>query len=489
MTRQSRALSTTDVDIAIVGAGPSGAAAACHFARAGFRVRLLDQRRFPRDKVCGDFVGPAALAELDQFDLISQPAFREANRISYGSLFLNGNTIIQRQPFPYTEGLRKYGLCIPRIVLDDAIVQCAVASGARLIEETRVTGYESDAAGVTIFHQDSGGQKRLRTRLLIGADGSSSLIARILRGGQHPWRDRIVAVRAYFEGVDGSADQADLYVNSSSFPGYCWLFPTGTSLANVGVGMLLEAWSATNQKLSQLLTELIESDPAIRVRLGKAKMRGKIVGWPLATFNPQLPIIANRVALLGDAAGLINPISGEGIQYALRSARWSSETLRSAVYSDRLSTEGLYPYAARVQAEMRYDMALLRLIIDLTRNRGLRPLWLSVLEVVAKRAASNSEYYGTAAGVFGGVVPARKLLTLPFVLSTVTAAAMAEYTAAIDVLRGPRRQLRKSAMLTNAVPSMFKYSVSHPIATLEWSLCCILGALELATQIVISAIQ
>jgi len=79
--------------------------------------------------------------------------------------------------------------------------------------------------------------------------------------------------------------------------------------------MPLESWAATkHQSLGQVLSSLIESDPAIQSRLLKAKMRGKIVGWPLATFNPRLPIIANRVALIGDAAGLINPISGEGSQ-------------------------------------------------------------------------------------------------------------------------------------------------------------------------------
>lgn len=156
----------------------------------------------------------------------------------------------------------------------------------------------------------------------------------------------------------------------SSFPGYSWLFPTGTNSANVGIGMLLQAWSPTKQQLGQFLAEVIQSDPAIRFRLAKAKVTGKIVGWPLATFNPQLPIIGNRVALIGDPAGLINPLTGEGIQYALRSARWSAEALRDPLASDSLSAAGLGPYARRVKAEMRYDMALSRLIIDFVRNRA-----------------------------------------------------------------------------------------------------------------------
>lgn len=327
------------------------------------------------NKVCGDFVAPAALAECEGLGLSSEPTFRDANQIRHGALYVNGKKVIARL-FPYVGSLRDHGLCIPRILLDNAVVKAAVASGARLIEEARVTGYETDSRGVTLFHQGIGGQRRLRTRLLIGADGSSSLISRILRGAKPPRRDQIIAVRAYFEGVEGAKDQADLYVNSSPFPGFYWLFPTGAHSANLGVGVLLEAWKPKQEHLGQLIGQMIESDPAIRLRLAGAKMRDRIVGWPLAIFNPRLPIIANRVALIGDAAGLINPLSGEGIQYALRSGRWIAEALQDAMVSDRLSAAGLHPYAARVQAEMRYDMAVCRLIVDLASNRALTPLSL-----------------------------------------------------------------------------------------------------------------
>lgn len=88
-----RANEPTDADIAIVGAGPAGAVTACHFARAGFRVVVFDQRRFPRDKVCGDFVGPAALEEIDRLGLLSQPIFRNATKIHNGSLHVNGDKL------------------------------------------------------------------------------------------------------------------------------------------------------------------------------------------------------------------------------------------------------------------------------------------------------------------------------------------------------------------------------------------------------------
>jgi geranylgeranyl reductase family protein len=488
MTLQIGAQSPTLTDIAIVGAGPAGAAAACHFARAGFRVALLDQRHFPRDKVCGDFVGPRALAELDWLGVSSRSPIRDANRIRRGALSLDGRKVAER-PFPKGQGLRDHGRCIPRVLLDDAIVQAAVASGACLIEEARVTGYETDPAGVTLFHQGSGGQSSLRTRLLIGADGSTSLISRIVRGAQPLRRDRSVAVRGYFEGVSGSSDLAELYVRSSSLPGYYWLFPTGTDSANVGVEMLLEAWPPTDQQLGRLLTQLIEADPAIRSRLAGAKLSGKIVGWPLATFNPRLPIIADRVALIGDAAGMINPLNGEGIQYALRSARWSLEALRGALSSDQLSASGLRPYAARVQSELRFDMALSRFIIDVLRYRTLNPLWLAALELVAKRAAVDSDYGDAAAGVFAGVAPARDILAPAFLWRTVKSAAGAGFAAAIAAPHGERRVPSRRATLAGAGAEMIEYAVRHPAATFDWSLRCALGALELSKEIAIAALM
>jgi len=470
MTVSARAKSPVDADLAIVGAGPAGAACASHFVRSGFRVVLIDQRRFPRDKVCGDFVGPAALAELDRFEVFSQKILAHATQIRTGALYINGHKVVAR-PFPGIGSLRDYGLCVPRLLLDDTIVQAAVASGAHLIEEARATGYETQEGVVTVFYQHADSPKSLRVRLLVGADGSSSLISRILRAAKPPRRYRTIAVRAYFEGVTGRTDEADLYLNSSTFPGYYWLFPTGTGAANVGVGMPLEAWTPT-QSLGQLLTQLIESDPALRDRLANAKMLGKIAGWPLATFNSQLPIIADRVALIGDAAGLINPLSGEGIQYALRSARWCSETLLDALSTDDLSARGLRPYAKRVQAAMRYDMALSRLIIDLAKHRALNPVWLSALEVVGKRAAVDSEYSDVVAGLFAGIVPAREFLARPFFWR-------ASKSAAIMVLRASRGRQER-------LTSMFKDSVRHPIASLEWSADCALSAVELATQMAIS---
>ncbi len=381
-------------------------------------------------------------------------------------------------------------MCIPRIALDDVIVNGAVASGARLIEGARVTGYNAEPGCIVATYQDRAGEQSIKARLLIGADGSSSLVSRILRGGPPPRRDRILAVRAYFEDVEGPKDQADLYFSSSTFPGYCWLFPTGSTSANVGVGTLLETCPATREhQLSQVLTNILESDPAIGFRLSTAHRKGKIVGWPLATFNPNLPIAADRVILIGDAAGLINPLNGEGIQYALQSARWAAETLSIALRRDQLSSIDLAPYAARVQSELRFDMALSRLIIDLISNRNLNPIWLQALRIITHRAAFDKEYAQSAGAILAGIAPARDALGWRMLWGTAEQAVIGTaYDLAMDALHGPRRLYRTGVRAAQLTAAMSLESVLRPATSSKWGVHCVLSAMELATQFTASVL-
>jgi flavin-dependent dehydrogenase len=199
----------------------------------------------------------------------------------------------------------------------------------------------------------------LRGASQIGADGSSSTVARLMRGSAPPRRDRFIASRAYFDNVEGPDDQLDLYFDRRCSPGFYWLFPTGNGEANVGLGMALETWPAHNRTPADMLRRLMHDDAALAARLRNASLRVKIVGWPLITYDHRLPSVSGRVMLIGDAAGLINPLNGEGIQYALLSARWAAETWHRS-HGDDFS-RGRSRFTARVRRTAR-DMALARLI-------------------------------------------------------------------------------------------------------------------------------
>lgn len=410
---------THDCDIAIAGAGPAGAAAALRLVRQGWRVCLIDASAFPRDKVCGDFVGPAGLAEITDLDLGQLMGRPESNRIRSASLFLDGREMIT-QEMPQVAGLPDHGRVIPRMDFDNWLWEAATEAGAQFIQ-ARITGFVSDASGVTVMLK---GRDPIRARLLLGCDGSASTVSRTLQGNALDKEDRIVAVRAYYEGVEGDEDRCDLFFSSESFPGYYWLFPTGHGRANVGVGMVLETLPPTQGKLSELLEDLIAKDPGLKDRLGNARLEGKIVGFPLTTYNPKRRVVANRLMLLGDAAGLINPLNGEGIQYALESAGWAAEVALPCLAEDRLTAEDLAPYAAHVRQRMDYDMALAGLIIQIIRNRGMNPVWLKALEIITHRARKDEAYAEIAGGVLAGLTPAKSVVGTTMILGSAKQAIM-----------------------------------------------------------------
>lgn len=474
----------TDCEILIVGAGPAGASAAAHLAAAGVHTLLVDAQVFPRDKVCGDFVGPAALRELHMLGITALPGYRQSNVVREASLYLDGRHLITH-PVPQVDNLPPHGRVVPRKALDAWILDAARRCGAEVIQGARVQGWSLEADGVRIELKQGDRVRHVRARLLVGADGSGSLVARQLRGQAAPDEDRIIALRAYYDGLDGPADRAELYFSGASFPGYYWLFPTGGGGANVGVGMVLDTLPRGELPLKALLLDLIANDRALRRRLGSATLTGRILGWPLTTYNPGLPITGERVLLVGDAAGLINPLNGEGIQYAMQSGRWAAETLLGCRAANDFSRVALAPYASRVERELRYDMALSRVIVQLIRNRSLNPLWLQALQVIVARARGDADYAAVTGGVLAGLVPASRVLRPDIVRKTLTQAVISlGFGSVKHLLRGPAHLRALGQQTGRATLAGAATMAAHPHATVRWGAGLAGSVLELGVQAV-----
>ncbi|MFN2458143.1 MAG: NAD(P)/FAD-dependent oxidoreductase [Chitinophagaceae bacterium] len=420
-----------DCDVLIVGAGPAGAACGYHLASAGLKVFLLDYQSFPRDKVCGDFVGPVAIKELNLMGINALTDFTKTNTINQAALFVDGKLCITKD-LPVVEGLPDHGRVIPRMILDNWIVRAAVRAGVILIENCRCNDFKTFTNGIMAICKIGKQQTTYYAKLLVGADGSSSTISRIVTGEKPKSEDRIVAVRAYYENIHCISNQAELYFTSKSFPGYYWLFPTGSTTANIGVGMVLENFPKEETNLKDLLLELIEKDTSLGTKIGNGRLADKVVGWPLSTYNPDMKNVAERVVLIGDAAGLINSLNGEGIQYAMLSGRWASETITSCLKQEKFDVTSLSAYSKKIKSEVGYDMALANTVIQFIRNRTLNQVWLKLLAVIVDRAKYDKTYADIAGGILAGLVPANKAITFSFLSKT---ALQALHTTTFETIK------------------------------------------------------
>lgn len=471
-----------DADVIVAGAGPAGAAAACHLARCDASVIVLDRATFPRDKVCGDCVGPLALVELGALGVSQMEGYSQTNIGRRGALYLDGEELISLRLPDLTE-VPQCGRVIPRLTLDNLVVDAARQAGARVMEGFALADFSLQRGAVTVKAIGPSCGLTLRARLLIGADGSSSAVARIMRGSPPPRRDRMVAARAYFTNVEGPQDQLDVYISGGCFPGYCWLFPTGNGEANVGLGIPIETLPPHEETPAVMLRRFLRDDPALAARLRNASLRGRIVGWPLVTYNHRLPIVADRLMLIGDAAGFINPLNGEGIQYALLSARWAAETVVSRLTDGDFSARALAPFAARVECELGCDMALARLIVQYITNRALTPVWLRALKIITARACCDAEYARIVAGIFAGLAPARDALNLKVVVGTIDQAAKSlAIKALFTALGGPRGWAELGIDIAQVGFNFASDATANPSGFIDWLTCTATGAIELVSQ-------
>jgi len=409
-------------DVAIVGAGPGGCALAATLSRTGLDVVLLEQSTFPRDKICGDFVSPTGLALLDRLGCLNSIERAGAPPIAYATLLIDGRRAAGGV-VPQVGELPPFGLAIPRRRFDAILAEHAVAMGAKLIEEFRVDGFEVGRAGqrtggtgeasasrgcVRIDGRQGGVVRSVHARLLVGADGARSIVARLAGTGEGVRRFGMAAVRAYAEGLplDGSLQ----FFDEEYFPGYAWAFPTGLDTANVGVGVLTDGIIGQRISLRPWFDRLTVHLHSHARRRGARLRVGEPVGWPIQSYRPGARYSFERGLLVGEAAGLVDPLNGEGIPLAIESALLAARTICSAFEKGDFSAELLSGYDRACVERFDTDLRVSDLLVSTIANRHLAGTWIRALELFASIADRDPDYARTAGGVLAGVVPARDLV-------------------------------------------------------------------------------
>ncbi|MCW3105736.1 MAG: putative electron transfer oxidoreductase [Segetibacter sp.] len=422
-----------DADVLIVGGGPSGSICAYYLAKAGKKVILIDAEVFPRDKICGDFVSPVGLNELMAIGIGELDDFEKTNIITAATVYLDGVPLITKT-LPQIKGLPNYGRVIPRIILDNWILEAARAQGAQVITPCRLINYSVKEDCVHIDCNHGGIERKIIAKMIIGADGSNSKVARIMHGKKTAPENKIVAVRAYFENINCVPQQAELFFSSKSFPGYYWFFPTSATTANVGIGMMLENFPKEDINLNKMLGDMIKNDPSFKAIVGNGKAIDKIVGFPLSIYNPKAPLIADRILLTGDAAGLVNSINGEGMQYAMQSGRWAAESVIECLSANDLSSKSLRIFETKIRSKIGYDMSISNIVMQFIRNRNLNPLWLKLLSIMIAQARKDEKYANIAGGILAGMIPTNTAIKIYFIRKSLFRGLIFPFTEASGFL-------------------------------------------------------
>ncbi len=456
-----------DCDVLIVGGGPSGSALAYYLSRQNIKVILIEAQKFPRDKICGDAVSAVALAELHKIGITNLEEFSKANQINDVALFIEQEKItvdlVRSEELPFQ------GRVIPRLKLDNWIYQAAKKAGAIYYENTRFSNYTVTENYVIAEIKQGPKAITLKAKIIIGADGSNSTVARKLNGNKPSERYQLLGLRAYYENVNGPTDRCDIFFTGDNFPGLFWLFPTGPNTANIGSAMIASTLPPNQTHVKTLLNNQIKNNKAFADRIGDGIIKGKIHGWPLTFQDPKSKIIDSRVLLVGDAAGLINPLSGDGIQYALLSGRWASECLVECIAKNDFSLNALKAYKIKLDKEMAYDMALSNLLIQVTRNRTFTPFWIEILKIVFERAKDDKEYAAIIGGIFDGSLPSYKALNPTFILKSFLQGGMHfGLNTASGILQGPAHWMKKGKESQIFASNVIKSIKENPGEHAKW---------------------
>ena len=319
-------------DVLVVGAGPAGSAAAAWAARAGLEVLLVDAAVFPRDKTCGDGLTPRAIGELSKLGLTD---WLRAHVSSQG-LRLHGFGQTRQLPWP-GGNLPDWGSAVARTELDDHLRSIAIKSGAQAIDGARAVDVRLGSRGVeaVIFERAASGKSASRERFevsckrLVVADGVRSPLGKLLGREWHRETVYGVAGRCYVDStcsddpwISSHLELRDEQANLLS--GYGWIFPLGGGQVNLGVGTLATAKRPANIAIKPLMSFYASQR---RADFGL----GPELRMPTSALLPMGGAVSGIAganwAIIGDAAGCVNPLNGEGIDYGLETGRFIAELM------------------------------------------------------------------------------------------------------------------------------------------------------------------
>jgi menaquinone-9 beta-reductase len=326
-------------DVIVVGAGPGGSAAAYHMARHGLRVLLLEKTTFPREKVCGDGLTPRATRQLIRMGVDTS---EKAGWLQNKGLRVIGGGVRLELDWPELASFPNYGLVRTRLDFDDMLARRAAEAGAVLRTGVQVTGPVLDDDGYAIGVRALSGPGKepveFRAPLIVAADGVSGKFPLSLGLAKRDDRPIGVAVRRYYRSpvrADDNYLESWLELRSAQdrdrlLPGYGWIFGLGDGRVNVGLGILNSSSAFGKTNYRAMLTDWLGTTPD-DWGLRESNADGPTLGAALPMGFNRVPHYTRGVMLVGDSGGMVNPMNGEGIAYAMESGELAAEVAVQAL--------------------------------------------------------------------------------------------------------------------------------------------------------------
>lgn len=311
-------------DVLVVGAGPAGAVAALVLARGGARVRLVDRAMFPRAKLCGDTINPGALAIVDRLGVGA--AVRARARAITGMLLTGPGGATVAADYPH-------GVCgaaIERRDLDLLLLDAAVAAGVDFMPGVRALAPIVDDRSAHVVGAQvctAAGKSDLRARLVIAAEGRHSRLGAALGLTRFAARPKRWAFGAYFSGIDGLTTRGEMHIRAN---GYVGIAPLVGGVANVCVVRLRERIDVA----AAVIADAIAGDPSLSARFARARRESPVVSLgPLAVDSAAAG--CPGLLLAGDAAGFVDPMTGDGLRFAIGGGELAAEAARVELATGR----------------------------------------------------------------------------------------------------------------------------------------------------------